>query len=851
MILQIKFTGKDKYTNLKYIHILYLLLLHNMEKQTTNPERSSSTGEPFSVPPYGANLYKPTMKPEEKAMLEKFLREDSPESVNPNDFIPLTIEFIDGMFEVLDVFIDASKEVVRESSTFFAMKLHPDTPSEYEEGFKNIVKETFTHNMGIYQIGMITKYLATELKNNLQSGRGFQDMSLIMILFTVLGSSVAQAMQTCETIDPSQEFSNLTNVLASHACQLENRHSVVMEFSREYFGNDMFVFDTGDPNQDLKLKTAQLSFEDKILRAWKNPDRVKELVQSRFDVINTESTRLVTDSVPFINEFLQIKLDCIPTSKAIKDEAQQTAVAAQLQKAYDKNMTTSIENMAGESSTEIATCEMAKQYAFNSYSDALHEMFSLTITVEECTLINNKMSCTVIIQGGMMNSQNIVVMFKNMIEKLESDTGIKGIKEAMKNPSLMVSILAEYAKKNKASFMTNQRFAVEAPIWTTNLLDRLMQVSRSTSQMPQLYRTLANSKLKFALKPNFLRIFVDEHQSALFPYVLRMSLGNKVFLPSVTDKFLNMQELTRQLNLLNDGPSAITTFTEGVSTGLVTFTGALAGTEFGKEVEETLKLSALAAIGIVKTGIVTLNNSGTGAILRSGESIDKSVNSAATMYGQWWDAAVMVNPLLIICAILITCGSTFLTARFFYNRLMNQHIKSSAHTKNVRITEEANTEILKLEQAARISETRARLSAADNPPQITGTSSALTTVTSSTVPKEPYNGSVLQNYMFNNLGINKPSNFYSRNSDGTKSGVPTLLKLSQSGKVLRKKTAQKNSPFIEVGDEFYFIGNDEGIDGGTRKHKKRIGAASKHHKKRRRGTKKPSKRRRATRRKRR
>jgi len=39
--------------------------------------------------------------------------------------------------------------------------------------------------------------------------------------------------------------------------------------------------------------------------------------------------------------------------------------------------------------------------------------------------------------------------------------------------------------------------------------------------------------------------------------------------------------------------------------------------------------------------------------------------------------------------------------------------------------------------------------------------------------------------------------------------------------------------------------------GGTRKHKKRIGAASKHHKKRRRGTKKHSKKRRATRRKRR
>ena len=32
-----------------------------MEKLTTNPEMSSSTDEPFSVPP--------TMKPEEKAML--------------------------------------------------------------------------------------------------------------------------------------------------------------------------------------------------------------------------------------------------------------------------------------------------------------------------------------------------------------------------------------------------------------------------------------------------------------------------------------------------------------------------------------------------------------------------------------------------------------------------------------------------------------------------------------------------------------------------------------------------------------------------------------------------------------
>jgi hypothetical protein len=27
MILQIKFTGKDKYTNLKYIHILYFIII--------------------------------------------------------------------------------------------------------------------------------------------------------------------------------------------------------------------------------------------------------------------------------------------------------------------------------------------------------------------------------------------------------------------------------------------------------------------------------------------------------------------------------------------------------------------------------------------------------------------------------------------------------------------------------------------------------------------------------------------------------------------------------------------------------------------------------------------------------
>lgn len=88
--------------------------------------------------------------------------------------------------------------------------------------------------------------------------------------------------------------------------------------------------------------------------------------------------------------------------------------------------------------------------------------------------------------------------------------------------------------------------------------------------------------------------------------------------------------------------------------------------------------------------------------------------------------------------------------------------------------------------------------------------------------------------------------------------IAILKSTPGNSKAFKKKPDAGPKDFLTlklVGDVI-LKGNNQAFtgtvySGGTRKHKKRIGAASKHHKKRRRGTKKPSKKRRATRRKRR
>jgi hypothetical protein len=103
--------------------------------------------------------------------------------------------------------------------------------------------------------------------------------------------------------------------------------------------------------------------------------------------------------------------------------------------------------------------------------------------------------------------------------------------------------------------------------------------------------------------------------------------------------------------------------------------------------------------------------------------------------------------------------------------------------------------------------------------------------------------------MIEGKGAGKRNNFYTSSvfNNPQETGILSIAKTANE-----LKQIQKGSIVVGTGrnltryDGPFYTGGS-----GTRKHKKRIGAASKHHKKRRRGTKKPSKKRRATRRKRR
>ena len=833
-----------------------------MEKQTTDLSLSS-TDEPFSLPHYAVN-FKP-MTPEEEAIFEMLLKKGSPDSVNPEQVIPLLIEFIDGVMPILDVFIEEARNIMLYSVGLLNLKLHPDTPEEFKEEFNRIVKGTIYHNMSTYEIGVLAKSLTKKIGDNLKNGLGFQNMSLIILLFFLLGSASAQAIQnasdqdqsyseskaSCYKLDQSKGFTNLTLAAPSDECKQLNQERFKMTFTREFFNIGRTV-DTGDPTLDQELQPAQKNYEQQLLAAFENPNLFKELLSQRINGINTELLSLKTATHLFMNQFSKKlgpgMLDCVPTAKSIMHTTGYKAISDKLDDSFESGTALSVEDLGDGQGENIPLCMNTQQESERAYQDVLAEFISLSINVEKCELTNNnqEMTCDGIIQGGMMHYDNMDFLLNNLIEKLIKESGITGLKTALENPTTLIAILAEYGKQQDETWYgTTPRLPNERPLWIVSFIDILGQLKRSNFQVPTLMRKIANNQLSYLIEPYFLQFFVDHYKSALFPELLLACVSENAFLPSITHEVAFSKKSRDEIRKLAYGPTHYESLKEGVSTAATMFGNSSLGIKSGHFIMNASH--SLLDLGL--ESVKQLNRSGVGLVRLGGNTINKGISTGEHV-GDVMELTVKTGatvsiPIIAICLFLISCGGLIMTARWWRQKISNQQI-----------TNEADTEILKLKEAKRISDARKELGDVKS-------SELTTTVTSPPpLPQPPNNapaiyfGQTLYDYL-STQPYNKFVNMYIRNGDGSFSHTETPLKIYRQGtvkskinKVVKQEGNSTNYPVVPQ-NESYSVSPGPPPGGGTRKHKKRIGAASKHHKKRRRGTKKPSKKRRATRRKRR
>ena len=893
-----------------------------MEKKEENnttelgrPESNMGMSEEENTPELGRPESNMGMSEEEKILIQSILHDSLSSSVRPEEVIPQTIQFIErAVMPPLEVVLKATEDYVEFTNVgvcSLPSDLHSETPPEFVEGFKCIVKEMVSHNMAILNTLKLFIQLLTEVLSNLKSGRGFKSLLFVFVFCNVLATSfahtVAQPKPTCYTFTPQDKampYLDLGLAKANEACREANTYKVTVKYRRQAFAYRKPVLKSNNSIVDQKVQFWQDNFFENMFSAITEKDTgfVKEKMQERANALNkvnrgvSEKVKKFKPEVQRIGSLVkkyklflsgnstgeEIQgnlLECVKNPKSLSQAVKREQFKKkfnerrQLALAHDQGSapaTTGNDQGSAPATTDSGNsdetseqCQMGYEETNEIFLQAFDEMFLLDIQVKDCYIDDDDIECVYVIKGGMMDTNNIIYMLNAFIKHLSISSEISNLDEMKANPALLFAILAKYAEEKKETFYQKEMFSIPGPIWMVDMMDKLGEIVISLNGMNTFIRTVAESNLDFLVNSDFLTFYIDHFQNVnIYPHLIHAATDPSVSFPAALSSLYNNQKRIAVINRAHSGPSA----TEKIQ-------GAWSLIK-DTQIAEKLGNISLAAVNVIldtslklieesnKTLIETLEIAGTevrktvtdaalakNIVTDTGLQGIKDVSEAVGTLGKKGNEVIVEAGKPIIYLV----GAVFLLASL-----------GGCIACGVRKTNNVRLEILKGNWE--YENTRRRLEHEKYTPPGAGAGDigppppgAGVEVAGPPPPGAGNNAPQPVNYR----GFAQGTSLYEylrANGQGTEhtltmynGATPTELKI-YNGKVsgLKDKVVKRkgNGPQFETVNELQdYTSISRG--GGTRKHKKRIGAASKHHKKRRRGTKKPSKKRRATRRKRR
>jgi hypothetical protein len=784
--------------------------------------------------------------PEKDVSLEDLIKE--PES--PEEAMLMTDEFLQLTITILDEVENAAKKLMLTTTVGLSeLRMPAETPPEHIEEFKDLVSKVITHNISVCRTLGVTKILVKHLKDSLSSG--LEDKKwLITLIIGLYGASLSQAAtqsvpDSCykanDLDNAGFKFEDYEKMEPSEACRKKNSRVFYVEFNKYEFQKQFNV----DPATAQNGLAEYYNFASKNLNtAVETRDTVmmEALLKPAIDALNREFKQLQNNLTNFIQEYLTIGRKEVEYEYSINEGP--TKFSGKMSENVEKRDTLSSRaaqeyalkksiKSAKESGQQIVPAELASSHGrlptvnealrilsnqgyestTSIYMKGMKNSIQCQVTLLSCMVEHGIMKCQILIEGGMMDYDNIFRLINNFSDKLLKHS-IPGFTTLQDTPTEAFGVLAEYAGTEKGQISLISQLTV------TNYEDRLRNLGSSTIQMSSLLDELMTSIQHGSLltNPNIIQVFQDDILSKINAKFLLKCFNGEIYFPSL------MRAMTHGKALVN---FIRETSNPTVKGQLVTYFESLKGSKYQDKLTAIFEASAdlfldegLYFIQHTKTSTHTLISSGFNTVDNTALTWDKMRGRFLVQTEKSADYGFYVFILFILGMVSIAVVWPVKKGIKGAGDIITTGLKTSidvvadtyAHGK-IRFGSSGNPD-----NSNALIASRGGVNETDIKDYLNGT-----------------NGKTQTTIFYRSPSI---SSTHANNAVSLRIGGP---KSQYKDEIIYGPTNNPKPLDFEV-----FLGGTK-----TRRHKKRIGAASKHHKKRQRGTKKPSKKRRATRKKRR
>lgn len=750
-------------------------------------------------------------------------------------------------------------------------------------------------------------YMANTCENILlEFKRGISpNLASLVVLLSLLTTAAAGSSSTCPTFSNADISAGSVNfhklMETSEACSRKHTTTVEQRFYLATGSKPNPPAVASSNNTLLSYAFSKSVYESTdTLNHLMDTQMLEEVLQLRARASIRAANNLFSKAKDTITHKFK-KASLVSVKKTVQDIHDPAKTTEQSEKVFERITPTPTQKMEAERlmlKTAHANKERVKQVVDQNFAayktqlidtstyeenkmvyKTLDELFSLDFGVS-CQFINDPMrpyaSCTYSLIGADVDYKTISQVLETLLEETKlglKALGVTGIENASSQLFLKI-MLVHYTDSNIIELGDFYQ-SIRSIIGIVAQMDNLVSDGKLFRKIAKdMYTDLSAAPFELLMKDTGVTSLLDKGFNAdiLFEGIVKDVISYKNQESGIRDAVRDKAALANVLHevglvykdLIGELPTPMSNFLNTtvttvfeVATKSVTVTGNTACGVLDN-FEEFSGLAGQLPVGFAQ-GLATLQ-------VEVFQQATKGVASIGDAHSSYWDVYGNTTYMVIILTIMMYFGATDIVKKFFI--ILTDCITGSRNVAEALLRDskkdyssfgnEGNIKEIDNQAANRTYDNQQLAIDYGNqgaPPTANqqrriGNGNQQDANPGNPVPRiERVEISYDQaKAMIEGKGAGKRNNFYTSSvfNNPQETGILSIAKTANELKQIQQGNIVVGTGrnLTKYDGPFYTGGS------GTRKHKKRIGAASKHHKKRRRGTKKPSKKRRATRRKR-